>query len=277
MLRFATRLFLENPEGRSTCFRGDPDRHGDGAITEIRSVLLPLLPIDRPRPVRLLVSVRDAAEAEIACAAGADLIDAKDPARGALGGLPAPVVRAIVARVGARAATSAVAGEPETDEALVAAVAAMAAAGVDYIKVALRPEQAPSALTRAAAAAAGRLIGVFFAEDDMPRGAVARLAAAGFHGAMIDTRGKDGRRLSDLLSADRLADFLAEARSHRLLSGLAGSLRIDDIPSLAAHQPDYLGFRGGLCREGDRRNALDPMRVSAAIEALRASRRRDAA
>lgn len=39
-------------------------------------------------PPRLLVSVRDAAEAEAAIRAGADLIDAKDPENGALGALP---------------------------------------------------------------------------------------------------------------------------------------------------------------------------------------------
>ncbi|RZK75548.1 MAG: hypothetical protein EOO66_33700, partial [Methylobacterium sp.] len=49
-----------------------------------------------PRP-RLLVSVRDAAEAEAAIRAGADLIDAKDPENGALGALPPETVRAIVA------------------------------------------------------------------------------------------------------------------------------------------------------------------------------------
>ncbi len=34
---------------------------------------------------RLLVSVRSAAEAEIALSAGADLIDVKEPSRGSLG------------------------------------------------------------------------------------------------------------------------------------------------------------------------------------------------
>nr|WP_238258095.1 (5-formylfuran-3-yl)methyl phosphate synthase [Methylobacterium gnaphalii] len=226
---------------------------------------------------QLLVSVRDADEASLACAAGADLVDAKDPANGALGALPVDAVRAIVARVGASVTTSAVAGEPDTASALAPCVAAMASTGVDYVKVAVRSEHPDAALAEAAEAAGGRLIGVLFAGDVFGLNIVPRLAAAGFRGAMIDTRSKDGRRLGDLLLPDDLAAFVAACHAHGLLSGLAGSLDVDDIPALAAHAPGYLGFRGGLCRNGDRRNALDPLRVNAALEALRALGRRDAA
>ena len=49
----------------------------------------------------------------------------------------------------------------------------------------------------------------------------------------------------------------------------AGSLRIADIPALSAAGPDYLGFRGGLCRGFDRTNGIDPLRVAEAVRALR--------
>jgi (5-formylfuran-3-yl)methyl phosphate synthase len=226
---------------------------------------------------QLLVSVRDADEAALACAAGADLVDAKDPANGALGALPVETVRDIVARVGASATTSAVAGEPSEAGALAPSVAIMAATGVDYVKVAVRSDYPDAALADAAQAARGQLIGVLFAGDVFGLSIVPRLASAGFRGAMIDTRTKDGRRLGDLLLPDDLAAFVVACHAHGLLSGLAGSLGIEDLPVLAAHAPGYLGFRGGLCRDGDRRNALDPLRVAAAVEALRDLDRRDAA
>lgn len=227
-------------------------------------------------PVRLLVSVRDAAEARLALRAGADLIDAKDPERGALGALPTAAVREIVATIDGRAITSAVAGDG-TGADLAGAVAALAEAGPRWIKIAV--DTAPDgALAEAAAAAPGRLIGVVFAEDsfcatDLP----ARLAAAGFSGAMIDTRGKLGTGLRDVLSAATLATFVASCRAHGLMSGLAGSLRLADIPALAALGPDYLGFRGGLCRGGDRRQGLDEARIAEAVAALRMPRHADAA
>ncbi len=226
---------------------------------------------------RLLVSVRDGAEAEAACAAGADLVDGKDPDRGALGALDPEVVRAMVARLAGRAITSAVAGEPDGPDALATFVATLAATGVDYVKVAVRPDFSDAVLARAAAAARGRLIAVLFAEGGIDPDLVARLAAAGFAGAMIDTAGKDGRRLTDWLEPPALRAFTAACREAGLLSGLAGSLRLDDIPVLAPLGATYLGFRGGLCEGGDRTRRLDPGLVAGAVSALRALARRDAA
>ncbi|MEX0712176.1 MAG: (5-formylfuran-3-yl)methyl phosphate synthase, partial [Pirellulales bacterium] len=45
---------------------------------------------------KLLVSVRSLAEARLALAAGVDLIDLKEPARGSLGALDPAVARQIV-------------------------------------------------------------------------------------------------------------------------------------------------------------------------------------
>lgn len=225
----------------------------------------------------LLVSVCNSDEAAIAAEAGIDLVDAKDPLRGALGALPPSVVRDIVTNVGARARTSAVADDSTDEVGLVANVAAMAATGVDYIKLALNREMGESVLRPAAKAAPGRLIAVAFAEDGLDTGTVARLADAGFKGAMIDTRGKDGRGLTAILTIAELAAFVASCRAHGLLCGLAGSLDVADIPMLAAIGPDYLGFRGGLCRDGDRRKPLDPQRVAQAVRDLRAYHHRDAA
>lgn len=229
------------------------------------------------RPIRLLVSVRDADEAQLAEGAGADLIDAKDPEQGALGALPVETVRAIRRRLNGTAATSAVAGEPEDDADLVARVTSMARSGVDFVKVAIGSSVADEALRRAADAARGRLIGVFFAEDTPSPSDAVRVAALGFGGAMIDTRGKDGRSLTDHLSTERLQAFAAACHTHGLLCGLAGSLRIEDVPTLSALGPGYLGFRGGLCRDGDRRGALDADRVAAVVAALRLAERRNAA
>ncbi len=43
-----------------------------------------------------------------------------------------------------------------------------------------------------------------------------------------------------------------------MFAGLAGSLRAEHVPSLLQFAPDVLGFRGGLCRRGDRNATLDP-------------------
>ncbi|MCJ2085601.1 (5-formylfuran-3-yl)methyl phosphate synthase [Methylobacterium sp. E-005] len=222
----------------------------------------------RPLP-RLLVSVRDPAEAEAARLAGADLIDAKDPERGALGALACSDVREIVARVAGGAVTSAVA-DPAP-----AAIAAMAATGVDWVKTGLDAgrRREPAAFADLAAAAPNRLIAVLFVEDGPAAALIPGLARAGFAGAMIDTAGKHGARLPDLAPPGDLAAFTQACRALGLMSGLAGSLRVIDIAPLAEHAPDYLGFRGGLCRDFDRRNGIDPLRVAEALRALRPNQR----
>jgi len=62
-----------------------------------------------------LTSVASEAEAEIAIAGGADLVDFKDAAKGALGALEREILRAAVASVAGRRPTSAVTGDLPMD------------------------------------------------------------------------------------------------------------------------------------------------------------------
>ncbi|HNI07365.1 MAG TPA: (5-formylfuran-3-yl)methyl phosphate synthase, partial [Thiobacillaceae bacterium] len=58
-----------------------------------------------------LASVTGAEEARLALAAGADLIDCKNPAAGALGALPRATVAEVLAAVGGRRPVSATIGD----------------------------------------------------------------------------------------------------------------------------------------------------------------------
>jgi hypothetical protein len=82
----------------------------------------------------LLVSVRNVTEAQVALAGGADIIDVKEPSRGALGPADPSVWREIVAEIAGRAPVSAALGELATEaiERLAAA-----AAGLAFVKIGL--------------------------------------------------------------------------------------------------------------------------------------------
>ena len=223
---------------------------------------------------RLLVSVRDPEEAALAVEAGASLIDAKDPEAGALGALPPAGIRAIVEAVGARAATSAVAGEAASVPDLLTRLPGVAGCGVEMVKVALPPrlmtQAALAEIKPALAAIRCPVVAVMFAEDGLDLGAIPVLAAAGWQGMMVDTRTKTNVRLPDLLALPRLRAFVAACDAAGLISGLAGSLRIADLPAFAPLGATYLGFRGGLCSAANRRGALDPERVREAARRLAA-------
>lgn len=215
----------------------------------------------------LLASVRNLAEARLVAAGGADWIDLKEPAAGALGAVDHATVTSVAREFGDTHRISATIGDCWDSPAVIPArVAAMVAAGAQYVKVGAYAAEPADALLDALAAACAlpaRVIVVCFAERAPRAVDLRRLAATGIAGLMLDTAVKDGPRLLELLEPAALGAFVTATRALGLLSGLAGRLRVDDIPALLRVAPDYLGFRGALCA-GDARTAdIDPVRVMA--------------
>lgn len=215
----------------------------------------------------LLASVCTLEEVRLALAGGADLIDLKDPAAGALGALPLELLSRAVRLIGGRRLVSATVGDlPLEPEALSPAVSRVARAGVDYVKVGFFSGGNPSACIREGARWARqgcRLIAVLFADQNPDFALLSDLASAGFRGAMLDTADKSRGGLRDCLGERELADFVAGARRLGMLAGLAGSLKQADIAPLLALQPDYLGFRGALCDGRQRTSGIDPAALAA--------------
>jgi uncharacterized protein (UPF0264 family) len=212
---------------------------------------------------RFLASVRTAEEACIALAGGADIIDAKEPRAGALGAVPHEVLLAIVAAVNGARPVSATIGDCPVGEAAARAYAT-AETGVDFVKLGLfdvPSRDAFSALARCAGDGI-RLIAVMFADLHPDFALIPCLADAGFAGVMLDTAEK-GRGLRAHLADAALVEFLQRARKYQLLAGLAGSLKPADARALLPLAPDVLGFRGALCHDGARGEALAPERVTA--------------
>ena len=228
---------------------------------------------------RLLASVTTEVEARVAAGAGAHIIDAKNPAAGALGALPLAVVRAIRAAVPCDTPVSATIGDLVADAQLVTLAAeAMAKTGVNYVKVGFfgagdhaRVVAALGALradARRWPEANPGLIGVLLADEAPDLSLIEAMADAGFSGVLMDTANKTGRSLIDHMPLQDLDAFVRRAKRARLMVGLAGSLRVSHIPLLMRLRPDILGFRGALCRAGEREAALDPLAVRAVSRAF---------
>ncbi len=219
-----------------------------------------------------LASITNIDEARQALAAGADIIDAKNPHAGALGALPLDTVRAIVDAVGGRTPVSATIGDFPTMEpyAVPHAVDMMAATGVDFVKIGLFPTPALEGCLAALAPLCNRyrLVAVLFADCNPDIGLADRLAEYGFAGIMLDTMEKTAGGLLHYQTISYLARFVTQARSLKLISGLAGSLKATDIPLLEPLEPDYLGFRGALCHGHSRTDTLDMGAMTVIAEAL---------
>jgi uncharacterized protein (UPF0264 family) len=226
--------------------------------------------------MRLLVSVVDADEAREAAAAGADIVDVKNPAEGSLGAPSPAVIAAVRAAVPDELPVSAAIGDmpnlPGT-----AALAAFGAArsGAAYVKVGLwgaSTDAAAVELVRAVRDAASGAVTVAAAYADARRVARAPLApellprvarAAGAEVCLLDTAVKDGRGLLDWLSPDALAALVDEAHELGLEVALAGALRAVDLPVVAATGADIAGVRSAACGEDRRSGRLEPGRVRA--------------
>jgi dihydroneopterin aldolase len=155
--------------------------------------------------------------------------------------------------------------EPER---ILSAVEDRVALGVEFVKIGLFPGGDARASLAALRPLAERapLVLVLFA-DAMPAfDAVTAAAAIGARGVMLDTAEKSFGSLRTHLGVRDLFTFVASAKAHGLLAGLAGSLARDDVAPLLALRPDLLGFRGALC-QGSRNAALDAD-ACAAIRAL---------
>jgi (5-formylfuran-3-yl)methyl phosphate synthase len=200
---------------------------------------------------QLLVSVRSVAEAEEALAGGADLIDVKEPSLGSLGRASDAVVAEVVKCVAGRVPTSAALGElAEWDGTM--------PGGVDFVKVGLAGMGGGDWRGRLDAfrgAADGRAVIVAYADW---RSAGAPSLEDVVHYAerisrpilLIDTHGKNGSTLFDLVDEPTLARCIARIRLVEGRIALAGSLSRSAAKSCASLEPDWIAVRGAVCDGG---------------------------
>lgn len=233
--------------------------------------------------MRLLVSVRSAAEVGAAVAGGADIVDAKEPATGSLGAVSRRVLREIALGLPADVPLSIALGEPKNVAALEAAMAMLHGLSPRpsraYVKIGLSAAgdgagRMLTALVDLASRTPLRpsVVAVAYA-DYVAAGApapetVARMAAVtGARGVLLDTWDKDGGDLFHHLAEPALRAWIGQARAAGLLVALAGSLSIEGVRAVAELPADIVGVRGAACT-GGREGAVSEARVAELKAAL---------
>ena len=248
---------------------------------------------------QLLVSVRNVAEAHAALAGGCEVLDLKEPARGAMG-MPdlatiAAVARQICLAESSRPLSVALgeAREWQSGRATpclpsgigflklgTADLESLLDWGTHFERVKRQFEAAGSGAmsgTKAAhdgACCSASWIAVAYADYQVARGpapeeVVEQAAQCGCGGVLIDTFSKDDKRLFDWLGLDRLGLLAVSARSRGLAFAVAGRLQIGDLPAICTVAPDIVGIRSAACRGGIRTAEIDPVAVRAFGDALR--------
>lgn len=219
--------------------------------------------------MKLLVSVADAEDARAAVAGGADVIDAKDPTRGALAPVRPETLQAIVAAVAGHRPVTAALGDMVADHALARQVAGF---GLAFVKVGF-PTSATAAAAESLAgavvrdAAGCRVVLAAYADQGLDPWVVIEVATrVGATGVLLDTADKARPGLLDALDRRALGHWIASAREAGLTAAVAGRLSADDLPVVAELGADVAGVRGAAC-VGARAGRVSADRVRALVAA----------
>jgi uncharacterized protein (UPF0264 family) len=231
--------------------------------------------------VRLLVSVRDAVEADAAVDGGAEIVDAKEPAAGPLGAVAPAVLAAIRSVVPGRLEVSAALGDV-SDEAGVERALTGIRVTLAYVKLGFLgvadPGRVRGLLERGAERSASlpgspKLIAVAYADwqrtGGLPPAALAGLVAESRAGGLlVDTAIKDGTTLFDHCRVDELAAIGRALGGDGRLYALGGTLALADLPRASATGATVFGVRTAAC-EGGRQGAVTVTRVRQLADATR--------
>ena len=215
--------------------------------------------------MRLLVSVANAAEASAALAGGADFIDAKDPAAGALGAVSREVFRDIHACVSGERPVTAALGDAAGEDEIERAARAFAAAGARLVKVGfagIAGADRVGALTAAAVrGAAGRrrgpcgVVAVAYADSDRAGASRPRISwmwrrAAAPRACCSTPRIKRAPGCAIWSRPARSRHWSPGVHARGLFVALAGQLTAGDLPFVRDTGADIAGVRGAACDAG---------------------------
>lgn len=228
--------------------------------------------------MRLLVSVRTAAEVAPALAGGADILDAKEPSRGSLGTVAPDTLVQILEQVPPEYPCSIALGDvsdPDEVAAVIPVRRLLRRPSLVFLKLGFAgvrsPETVSRVIERALAAVAGqssaRVVAVAYADAEragtLPPRLILELAhRAGADGVLLDTHTKDGLGLLGCLSRGALHAWVLAGRRSGLITALAGELQVADLATVRRATPDVIGVRGAAC-EGGREGRVTAERVRA--------------
>jgi (5-formylfuran-3-yl)methyl phosphate synthase len=218
---------------------------------------------------RLLVSVRSGEEAAQALNGGADWIDLKNPAEGALGAVSAQAAQEAVRVVGNRAPVSAACGELiEWSDGV--ELPAYLVAGVSFAKVGLAGCRAIDWRSRCAAIRQQlarhncELVAVAYV-DHVAASApsvheVIELARVDGGYVLFDTYDKSAPPMPEHWTPGELTAVLHSVRAAGLTSVVAGRLSAAEVSRLPLELVDMVGVRGAACDNG-RNGTVSAVRV----------------
>lgn len=219
--------------------------------------------------MELLVSAINLKEAKEATLGGADILDVKNPKEGSLGANFPWIIKEISDYAKDNLIVSTTIGDvPYKPGTVSLAALGSAVSGSNYVKVGLygtknydealevmdavvktiREYDENITVVSCGYADAYKIDSIL--PEEIPN--VAKDSGSDI--AMLDTYIKDGHRLTDHLTEEKLNEFVQKSHDFGLKVALAGSVNKNDVAMLKRIGCDIMGVRGCVCTEGDRDN-----------------------
>ena len=204
---------------------------------------------------KILASIQNISEAEILINSGIDIIDLKDPSKGALGKLNNSDIEEIINFIAKKKLTSSTIGDlPNNKDLISKNVSDLSVTDIDFIKIGVFDNNYIKTLSELNSCK--KLIAVFFADLFLPKEKdLLVLKESGFYGVMIDTSNKKLGNIFNHATTSDISNCVTKAKKLELLTGIAGSINESHINQIIKLDPNYMGFRGALCEDKLIRNS----------------------
>ena len=204
---------------------------------------------------KVLGSIKNLDEAKTLLDSAIDIIDLKDPSKGALNLQNQRWKLITLEFINKKKLTSSTVGDLPNDESIITdTVQDISETNVDFIKIGVYGKNYIQTLCKIRSSK--KLIAVFFADKFLPdQSNLEILKKSGFSGVMIDTCDKMLGNLFDHISLLEIEKFLSNTKKINLISGIAGSIKSEHLDRILELNPTYIGFRGALCEDNQLRGS----------------------
>ena len=214
--------------------------------------------------LNILISFRSADEVSEECLKYVDILDLKDPDKGAIGSWEIKNLKKIINKFGKKIKISATLGDEDKVYKILNKLKLFDSLKLDYIKFGIFTNEIGQLIFLLKSIKKRNfkteLVPVIFIENKFLRNFIGEnikeFKKFGYNFLLLDTYSKDAGNIFQICSKEYLETLLNQSSLNNISIGLAGKLNFSNISQLAELQPKIVGFRSAVCIDEDRRKEL---------------------
>ena len=231
--------------------------------------------------LNILISFRSIDEVSEECLKYVDIIDLKDPDKGAIGSWEINNLKKIICKFGNKIKISATLGDEEKVYKILSKLELFDSLKLDYIKFGIFTNDIKQLKFLLNSIKKKNfkteLVPVIFIENEFLRNFIKEnikeFKMFGYNFILLDTYSKDLGNLFKICSLDYLRILLEQSSLNNMDVGLAGKLNVSNISQLAELQPKIVGFRSAVCEGENRKKELSVSKLKKLYYSIISARR----